>query len=321
MWSDPARPAGPSAADASPTAPGPAAPAESAKPPAPAGPAKSAKPPAPAGPARPSCRARPALRWAAAAGFWLAVWQLGALAVGQSLLLPGPAETLCQLLRLLASGGFWARAGFTALRVLSGLALGCCAGALLALLAARSGAARTLLAVPVQLLKAAPVASFIILALLWVRSRWLSLLISFVMGLPILYTALLEGLLQADRQLVEMARVFRLRPWAAVRAVWLPQLLPYAAQAFRLALGLCWKSGVAAEIIALPQGSIGEAFYAAKLTFATGELFAWTAAVLLLSALCERLLLALLGAAVRRVCGAPLAAPAPAEGRKGVGTP
>lgn len=321
MWSDPARPAGPSAADAAPTAPGPAAPAESAKPSAPAGPAESAKPPAPAGPARPSCRARPALRRAAAAAFWLAVWQLGALAVGQSLLLPGPAETLCQLLRLLGSDTFWARVAFTALRVLSGLALGCCAGALLALLAARSGAARTLLAVPVQLLKAAPVASFIILALLWVRSRWLTLLISVVMALPILYTALLEGLLQADRQLLEMARVFRLRPWAAVRAVWLPQLLPYAAQAFRLALGLCWKSGVAAEIIALPQGSIGEAFYAAKLTFATGELFAWTAAVLLLSALCERLLLALLGAAVRRVCGAPLAAPAPAEGRKGVGAP
>lgn len=238
-----------------------------------------------------------------AALFWLAVWQLGAWAVGHSLLLPGPAETAAQFVRLVLSAGFWVRAGFTALRVLGGFVLGSLAGCLLAVLAAACPAARVLLAPPVQLLKAAPVASFIILALLWVRSRWLALLISGCMALPILYTALLEGILQAGRGLLEMARVFRLPPMRVLRAVWLPHLLPYAAQSLRLALGLCWKSGIAAEIIALPRGSIGEAFYAAKLALATGELFAWTAAVLLLSAVCERLLAAALNAAARRLGG------------------
>ena len=239
-----------------------------------------------------------------AALFWLVVWQLGAWAVGHSLLLPGPAETAARFLRLVCGAGFWARVGVTALRVLGGFALGSCAGCLLAVAAAASPAARVLLRVPVQLLKAAPVASFIILALLWVRSRWLALLISGCMALPILYTALLEGIQQADRGLLEMARVFRLPPLRALRAVWLPQVLPYLAQGLRLALGLCWKSGIAAEIIALPRGSIGEAFYAAKLALATDELFAWTAAVLLLSAACERLLGLALGIAARRLGGA-----------------
>lgn len=257
------------------------------------------------GPEPASRAAAPARLWAGralTAAFWLLVWQLAALAIGQELLLPTPAHTLWQLLRLTGSAAFWRRAGFTALRVLGGFLLGGCAGCLLAVPAAFCPAARRLLAAPIQLIKAAPVASFIILALLWVRSRWLSLLISGLMALPILYTALLEGLLQVNGALREMARVFRLQPPAALRAVWLPEVLPYLAQGLRLALGLCWKSGVAAEIIGLPRGGLGEAFYAAKLSLATGELFALTAAVLALSALCERLLARLLGFFAGRLC-------------------
>ena len=70
-----------------------------------------------------------------------------------------------------------------------------------------------------------------------------------------------------------------------------------------MALGICWKSGVAAEVIGLPDGSIGDALYRAKITLSTGELFAWTFVIILLSAGFEKLLLALLDKAVARVLG------------------
>ena len=54
-------------------------------------------------------------------------------------------------------------------------------------------------------------------------------------------------------------------------------------------MGLAWKSGVAAELISIPSGSIGEKLYSAKVYLMTGDLFAWTAAIVLLSALCARL--------------------------------
>ena len=57
------------------------------------------------------------------------------------------------------------------------------------------------------------------------------------------------------------------------------------------ALGLCWKAGTAAEVIALSGGSIGEKLYHAKIYFETADLFAWTAAIVLISALFERLFL------------------------------
>ena len=142
-----------------------------------------------------------------------------------------------------------------------------------------------------------------ILALVWVRGRELSILISFLMAVPVLYSAVRTGIQGTDVQLLEMARVFRLPAGRRLRAIWLPAVLPAFREGCRTALGLCWKSGVAAEVIGLPDGSIGDALYRAKITLSTGDLFAWTFVIICLSALFEKLFLALLGLAVRHVCG------------------
>lgn len=239
-----------------------------------------------------------------ALAFWLVVWQLAAWQVGERVLLAGPVETLRVLGQLMLQSEFWARTAHTMLRVLCGAALATAAGVLLAAAGAASPALRSLIAVPMQLIKAAPVASFIILALLWVRSRWLSVLISFLIGLPVVYAAVLQAIQSANQELLEMAQVFQLPFLRTLRAIWLPQVLPGFAQSCRTALGLCFKSGVAAEVIGLPSGSIGEALYNAKLTLATGELFAWTMAIICASAVTEKLLEWCLSALARRFgCG------------------
>ena len=46
----------------------------------------------------------------AAAGFWLGVWQLTAMAVGQPVLLPTPGQALAELVRLLPAPELWQRA-------------------------------------------------------------------------------------------------------------------------------------------------------------------------------------------------------------------
>ena len=160
-----------------------------------------------------------------------------------------------------------------------------------------------LLAPVMQLVKATPVASFIILALVWVSGSSLSVLISFLMVLPVLYSAVRTGIGSADRQLLEMAQVFRLPLGRRLRAVWLPAVLPAFRQGCSVAPGICWKSGVAAEVIGLPDGSIGDALYRAKITLSTGELFAWTFVIILLSAVFEKLFLALLDKAVAAALG------------------
>ena len=244
--------------------------------------------------------------WAARAGallFWLAVWQTAAMAVGQEVFLVSPVRALETLVRLLPTGAFWSRVGFSSGRVLLGFFLGAACSVPLAAAAYRLRWVELLLAPVIQLVKATPVASFIILALVWVRGKNLSILIGFLMVLPVLYGAVRTGLESADPQLLEMARVFRIPAGRRLRAIWLPAVLPTFRQGCSVALGVCWKSGVAAEVIGLPDGSIGDALYRAKITLSTGELFAWTFVIICLSAAFEKLFLALLDRAVARVTG------------------
>lgn len=238
-----------------------------------------------------------------AAAFWLAVWQAAAMAIGQEVFLVSPVQALRTLLQLLPQAGFWQRVGFSSGHILLGFALGVVVSVALAVCAARWPAVDVLFAPVMQLVKATPVASFIILALVWVRGSSLSVLISFLMVLPVLYGAVRTGLASADAQLLEMAKVFRLPLGRRLRAVWLPAVLPAFRQGCSVALGICWKSGVAAEVIGLPDGSIGDALYRAKITLSTGELFAWTFVIILLSAGFEKLFLALLDRAVAHVLG------------------
>ena len=240
---------------------------------------------------------------AAAVVFWLAVWQLAAAAIGQEVFLVSPLQAAGTLVQLLPQPDFWQRVGFSAGHILLGFLLGAVCSVVCSVAAERWVWVDALLSPVMQLVKATPVASFIILALVWVSGKSLSILISFLMVLPVLYGAVRTGIESADSQLLEMARVFRLPLARRVKAIWLPAVLPAFRQGCSVALGICWKSGVAAEVIGLPDGSIGDALYRAKITLSTGELFAWTFVIILLSAAFEKLFLALLDKAVARVLG------------------
>jgi len=233
-----------------------------------------------------------------AAAFWLAVWQCAAMAVGQEVFLVSPVQAVRTLLQLLPQAEFWQRVGFSSGRILLGFGLGVAVSIVLAVAAQAWHTADVLLAPVLQLVKATPVASFIILALVWVRGASLSVLISFLMVLPVLYGAVRTGIQSADPQLLEMTKVFRLPLGRR-----LPAVLPAFRQGCSVALGICWKSGVAAEVIGLPNGSIGDALYRAKITLSTGELFAWTFVIILLSAGFEKLFLLLLDCVTRAVTG------------------
>ena len=229
----------------------------------------------------------------AAAVFWLAVWQAAAMAIGQEVFLVSPIQAAGTLMELLPQADFWQRVGFSAGHILLGFALGVVVSVLLAAAAERWTWVDTLLAPVIQLVKATPVASFIILALVWLNSRSLSLFISALMVFPPVYLNVLEGICRTDRRLLEMARVFRVPLGRRLRGIYLPQVMPYFRTAVSLGLGLCWKAGAAAEIIGLPAGSMGERLYTAKVYFQTADLFAWTVTIVAVSVAFERLFLAL----------------------------
>lgn len=235
--------------------------------------------------------------------FWLAVWQVGAMLLGQELLLVSPVRAAGRLLELIPTEGFLRSVAFSSGRILGGFGLGLTCGTLLALLAGKFRFVRTLLAPLVAAVKAVPVASITVLALVWVSSRNLSVLVTFLIALPVVYSNMLESLGSMDPKLTEMAELYHISGWKRFAGVYLSQLLPGFCSAAKLAIGLSWKSGAAAEVIGIPSGSIGEKLYEAKVYLETADLFAWTIAVILLSWLSEKLFLFLVGLAVRAVSG------------------
>ena len=230
------------------------------------------------------------LQTALIALIYFAVWEAASLLVGKELLLPSPLSTFGRLFSLLTKGDSWLYAGLTLLRIMSGYLLGVAGGVLLAIFTARSRFAEALLSPLRAIIKASPVTSFILLALLWLTSDMVPLFISLLMALPIVWTTTAEAILQTDVRLVEMGRIFGLSRWQIVKKIYIPSALPQFLAACTTALGFAWKSGVAAEIIALPKQSIGYRLYESKLRIETVDLFAWTLLIVALSMLLEWLL-------------------------------
>ena len=243
--------------------------------------------------------------WAAA--FWLLVWQGAAMALRAlyphgALLLASPLSALERLFTLAGTAAFWRAVLASASHILGGFLLSCALAVVLAALSARFSCVEELLAPTVAVIKTVPVASFVILALVWLESRRLPLFIAALMAFPVVYRNVLEGIRGTSRELLEMARVFRIPLSRRLRGVDLPQVLPYFRAAADTALGLSWKAGTAAEVIGLCSGTIGERLYTAKVYFQTADLFAWTAVIVLLSVLFEGLFLRGVDALTERWC-------------------
>ena len=235
---------------------------------------------------------------------WVIIWQIAAMTLGHGgLFLATPLQTLGALVKLAPTAEFWQRIAFSALRILAGFVLAVVCGAALAAAGARWRIVGTLFAPLMQLIRAMPVASFVILALLWVRGENLSVVVSFTHVLPVVYAGVLAGIADTDPQLLEMARVYRLPLTARLRYIWLPGIFPSFCESCIAAMGMCWKSGVSAEVIGLPDHSVGDALYRAKITLSTPDVFAWTLVIVVLSALLSAIAARGLRAAKMRLCG------------------
>ncbi len=231
----------------------------------------------------------------------LALWQLASICVGSELLLVSPIGVIERLFTLIGEAGFLTTVGFTLSRIATGFFAGLVSGVLLALLAGRFKIAETLLWPYMITVKSVPVASFVVVALIWFNSSELSSLISFLMVLPIVYTNLLDGIKSVDNGMLQMADVFKMQHMRRLRFIWLPSVKPFLISGCKISIGLAWKSGVAAELIGYPEGSVGEALYYSKLFLNTADLFAWTVVIVLLSVLFEKLFVFLLKRAFKGV--------------------
>ncbi len=232
--------------------------------------------------------------------FWLSVWQVASIIISEEILLVSPFSVLKTILKLIFTKEFWSSILYSFSKIISGFIIAVIIGSVFATLAYKFVIVKELISPLIILIKSIPVASFVILALVWIGSKNLSIFTSFLMVFPIMYTNILEGLNNTDKKLLEMAYIFKVTPVKKFLYIYIAQILPFLISACSLSLGLCWKAGIAAEVIGLPKGSIGENLYNAKIFLDIDELFAWTTIIVVISIVFEKIVLNLLKYIIER---------------------
>lgn len=224
---------------------------------------------------------------------WLIVWQIAAVWTDNHILLVGPVEVLRALIRNITQSGFLTVVLYSLARIGLGFLLALLTGLVLGAISYRLPFMQELLSPVMTALKSVPVASFVVLLLIWFGSSKLSFFISFLIVFPNIYVNTIDGLMSADGKLLEMADVFGMDKISRFFYIYRPALMPYLDSCLRISLGMSWKSGVAAEIIGLPDHSLGEKLYMSKISLDTAGLFAWTLVIISASFLFEKLILIL----------------------------
>lgn len=223
----------------------------------------------------------------AVALFWLLLWQLLALWVNDSFFLPSPIDTFAELVKLLSKERFYQVVFFTLLRVLAGLTLGIASGCFLAVICRKIPIVTRFITPVITVIKAMPVATFIVLLQFTMASNSLTVFIGLLMVIPIVYQNVTDGLNSIPKELSEVCDVFELSAVKRFKALTLPTLLQYLAPAIITSIGLAFKAQVAAEIIIYAKDSIGQFMFDAKYNLNTPELFAWALVVVIFSILLE----------------------------------
>ena len=224
---------------------------------------------------------------------WLILWQLISMWVDNSILLVGPLATLRVLLEKIAEISFWQSILGSFLRIVAGFLAGWILGLLLASISGGYKWFEDLTRPVMSLIKTVPVASFVVLFLIWFRTDMLAVVISMFVVLPNVYLNTLEGIKSTDEKLLEMAAVYEIHPLDKFFYIYRPALKPFWESCMKLSVGMSWKSGVAAEVIGTPDFSVGEQLYMSKIHLDTAGVLAWTVAIILVSMLCEKVLLRL----------------------------
>ena len=240
-------------------------------------------------------------RWVFSAAVWLILWQIAAAAVQEEILLVSPFSVLCRLGELARTEEFWLTITGSMLRILLGFVIALITGTLLAVATSRSKLCYTLFYPIVSIIKATPVASFIILAMVWLTSAKIPVFTASLIVLPLFWQNVSNGIAETDKNLLEMAQVYHFGKLRTLVKIYVPSVLSYFSAACDIGIGMAWKAGVAAEVLANTSLSIGGNLYNAKIYLETPDLFAWTAAIIVLSIALEKGLGRLMRWAIRRL--------------------
>ncbi len=239
------------------------------------------------------------------AAFWIFIWEATSRIVSRDnelmlLILPSPFTVFDRWLAIAFTKPYLTAVGSSLVRIISGFLLGVLAGIFLGITTHCIKTADIIFSPIIKMIRAIPVVAISILLFLFFESDTLPVCIVCLMVMPVIWQTVYDGLNTPDKKLMEMAKVFELGTIKTFFYIKVPGISYALISSSVNALGLAWKSGIAAEVISLPKKSLGTALWQSKGSIEFAEVYAVTLTVVILSIVIEFLLKSLIGAMLKK---------------------
>ncbi|RKX84912.1 MAG: ABC transporter permease [Spirochaetes bacterium] len=219
--------------------------------------------------------------------FLLLLWKIISIKIGADIILPPPEDVLIRLIEISKSINFWQSILKTTTRTLYGFTLSFGLGFITGIACGSSKRVSAALSPLISVIRAIPVMSIILIAMIWFRTDMVPVFVCFLMIFPIITANVSQGISEVDRSLIEMASAFKLSRLNILFHITIPSTIPFVLAGVRAAVGVAWKSVIAAEVLSLPVKAIGTGIQFSQMNLETAEVIAWTVIAVILSKVSE----------------------------------
>ena len=231
--------------------------------------------------------------------FLVMVWAYLYFATANELLVPSLFDSMMKMRALLASGVFWVGLGMSVLRALSAFAISFVFALIFSVIAYLVPSFARFFAPIVSALRSLPVLAVLLILLSVLGASEAPVAVAFLSLFPMLYTAILNALMEINSDVIDISRVHGASIFHCVFYIYLPLSAPSKLREVGATLSFSLKVIVSAEVLANTAKSLGGMMQEAKIYAEMPQLFALVFITFLLGLLFE-LSLSLVSTAVEK---------------------
>lgn len=216
-------------------------------------------------------------------------WYFFSKFINSSFVVPKPVEVFYSIKKIIFDKLFLQQVFFTVFRSIVAFFISLILSIIFGVLCGVYDIFYKLFDLPLAIIKAAPVVSFILCALFLFTTSVVPIFVSVLMTMPVLINCVANGIKNTNKSYLQMATIFSLSKKQKIKYIYIPSVNEFLFTGFTSSFTLSWKVVVASEVLCLPKYSVGTAMYSAKVHLETADVYAISLVIIILSFVCEKI--------------------------------
>ena len=206
----------------------------------------------------------------------ISVWQIVAVIIDNGLLLPSFFTVLSDIYKIVLTDNFIILILNSILRCIESFILSLIMAIILAIISYFNKCIYNFLYIIIVFLKSIPTMAFlIVLVLIWTSKDFAPKIIGVVISFPIFYDVVLNSLLDIDKNLLQMFRIYRIETIDKIITLIIPVIAIAIKKVINSTLSLIFKVVISGEFYAQPEYGIGSIIQFEKMQLNTSRIIAW----------------------------------------------